>query len=449
MKLFIPLFILNFTYALELPKDFLFGIANAPAHVEDKINDPWMRFAKAGKSKAFLNQISPEKRLEFWTKPEVEINLASELGVQIFRLGVDWQRLVPNKSKKITNLKALERYKETFKMIKDKNMKIMLTLFHHSLPDWAIEMGGWPNKELVDYFIGFSNDVIKAFKDDIDFLITFNEPNVYSMFSYVTGMWPPGKSNIFSIVNLLSGDFYEALDHMAYAHNLIYREHKNKGFKTSVAHNIAHYKPFKWYHTLNAWWANKYMNYYFLNQVQSDLDFLGFNYYGAEYLTFNGVAFKEGVLYNDAGRAMDSEGLYLKMKELYFKYSLPLMITENGAADSKDLFRSYYILKHLEATQKVIQEKIPVLGYIHWTLTDNFEWSDGYCPKFGLVSVDRKTMQRKKRESFYFYQKLIQRERINEQEVEKKFLKNKGKLRDFCRSSNGVDALDTPTSQFL
>ncbi len=440
------------SYALKLPEDFLFGVANAPAHVEDELNDPWMMFAKQGKTKAFLNQYAPQKRLEFWTKPEVEINLAKDLGVNVFRLGIDWQRLVPSKSKQITNLKAVKKYQKILRKLKANNIKVMLTLFHHSLPDWAIEMGGWTNSELNDYFVGFAKDSIKYFAEDIDFLITFNEPNVYSMFSYVTGMWPPGKKNHFAIMNPYYGDFYSALNNMAISHKNIFKYSKEKSmkFKTSVAHNIANYKPAKWYHFLNVWWADKYMNYYFLDLIRKEMDFLGFNYYGAEYLSFSGPVFKDGVLYSDAGRAVDAKGLLEKMEELYFRYGKDLFITENGAADSNDYFRSYYLIRHLEEIQNAIKKKIPVLGYIHWTLTDNFEWSDGYCPKFGLVRVDRENnLKRVKRESFYVYKDIISRKLIDKSKIQKSYFSNDKKLRDICRDVNGVDALNSPVKELF
>ena len=438
------------TFALDFPENFLFGVANAPAHVEDQLDDPWMDFAKRGNTKSFLNHTRPDDRLEFWTRPEVEINLASELGVDVFRLGIDWQRLVPSKSKKITNLKAIKRYKEIFKLLRDKNIKIMLTLFHHSLPDWAIKMGGWTNPDLIDYFNGFAMDALKYFHEDIHFLITFNEPNVYSMFSYVTGMWPPGASNKWALINPLSGDFYTAQKNMAKAHNLLYQKigPKQYDIKVSVAHNIANYKASKWYHKLNVWWANKYMNYYFLDLVRNNLDFLGFNYYGQEIIDFKGPVFKEGIQYSDAGRAVDAKGLLSKIESLYFRYSLPLFITENGVADSRDHLRKYYLLKHLGRIEEAISKDIPILGYIHWTLTDNFEWSDGYCPKFGLVAVDRKNdLKRIKRDSFYFYQRIISKKSINPSEIRKDYLANDGKLRDMCRSSNGIDALDKAKTQ--
>src|SRR5690606_7328747 len=102
-----------------------------------------------------------------------------------------------------------------------------------------------------------------------------------------------------------------------------------------------------------------------------------------------GVEFSPLAEYNDAGRAIDAEGFYEIIKKYNERYSLPVFITENGTADEDDLIRPVYLIEHLYAVNKALKENIPVLGYIYRTLSDHLEWSDGYCPKFGLVAVDR------------------------------------------------------------
>ena len=134
--------------AISLPskKDFFFGIANAPVQVEDQLDDNWMKLARSGKIKAFPNIENPEIKLEFWSKPDIEINLAEELGIGVFRLGIDWSRLMSyNKllNQQVVNQDVLDHYLEILKKIKAKNMKVMLTLFHASEPSWTLENGSW------------------------------------------------------------------------------------------------------------------------------------------------------------------------------------------------------------------------------------------------------------------------------------------------------------------
>jgi beta-glucosidase/6-phospho-beta-glucosidase/beta-galactosidase len=455
MKLYIlPLSLLLLmlpTYAqmIKFDNNFEFGVANAPVHVEEDLDDIWSDFANKGKVAAYKNTPLPHKRLEFWNKPEIEINLAANLGVSTFRVGIDWQRLYPaGKLDKI----ALYRYIEIIKMIKAKNMKVMLTLFHHSEPKWTLKAGGWSNPDIIDDFLEFSKTVFDALNEYVDFWITFNEPNVYILFSKVIGIWPPGYFSPFSFINtpIYQGLYYKSLDHMAQAHNLFYEyaHKKDKNVLVSIAHNTANYKSggFLGSYIADYLWEN--MNFYFPNLVKDHLDYMGFNYYGAEYISLFGFHFSDKTEYNDAGRAIDPKGFYKMIKTFYKRYQKPIFITENGTADSSDYFRGLYIAQHLMMIDKAIKARIPIMGYIHWTLTDNFEWSDGYCPKFGLVAVERSNgLKRTPRESYYFYQDIINKKSMTREDyrsVLQKYKNAQGKEREMCRSENGKDGLDTP-----
>jgi beta-glucosidase/6-phospho-beta-glucosidase/beta-galactosidase len=447
----VPLLFSINSFAFKLPSDFLFGVSSASAQVEDGLNDSWMQFAKSGQTSAFLNYPSAEDKINFWSNPEEEIALAKELGVQVFRLSVDWSRLVPKKSIKVTNQKALSRYKYILKLIKKNNMKVMLTLFHHSLPLWALEMGGWSNKELVNYFNGFSHEVFNVLDEDVDYWNTFNEPNVFSMFVHVIGNWPTKKSSFLNSLNFpfFKGDFFIALDNMAKSHIdfFNYAHTKNKKVQVGIAHNTANYKQGGILSSIVVDWSWSNMNYYFPDKVKDHLDFMGINYYGAEYLSLTGVNFSPETEYNDAGRAFDPNGFFKIMNIFYNRYKKEIFITENGTADQDDIFRSLYIVEHLKAISEAIKIGIPVKSYIYWTLTDNFEWSDGYCPKFGLVSYDHKNKKRVKRNSYHFYSVLSKYKEISSDLrafIWSKYTKKIGQKRAMCRAINGKDGLDSP-----
>src|SRR5690606_16886104 len=136
------------------------------------------------------NYAIPEVKIRFWSEYEREVELAEQLGIDIFRLGTSWHRLI-KKENGVTqyNKEAIEKYKQILRTIKSKNMKVMLTLFHHSLPDWAIEQGGWTNPELIGQFVEYGQFVVDHLEDQVDYWTTFTDPNVYSMFSYVVGNW--------------------------------------------------------------------------------------------------------------------------------------------------------------------------------------------------------------------------------------------------------------------
>eukprot|EP00965_Chrysotila_dentata_P087409 2885988-Pleurochrysis_carterae.AAC.3 len=145
--------------------DFEFGLATAPAHVEDQLEDAWVDFARKGKVAAWKNAPMPEERTRFWSEPEVDIKLAADTGVTVFRMGIDWARLVPDAEFAMTGTlvpTAWARYVEILKMVKDAGMKIMLTIFHHSLPIWLQKTGGWTNSTSVDYFGLFVEAVVSG-----------------------------------------------------------------------------------------------------------------------------------------------------------------------------------------------------------------------------------------------------------------------------------------------
>ena len=285
----------------------------------------------------------------------------------------------------------------------------------------------------------------------MDWWITFNEANVFVINSYVSGLWPPGKQGgVLSLLALgsIRGEAIRALDLMADAHNEIYEwaHAQSPKVKVGVAHNMAHYTARGFIDGISAWFANRTMNWRFPSRIEGKMDFFGFNYYGAEWLKGSGVDIDPAEEYSDAGRAIDVNGLYFLLHEIHRKFpKLEIIITENGIADEGDGIRGAYLVEHLLAVGQAIKDKVPVTGYYYWTLTDNLEWSDGYCPKFGIVGVDRATFGRKTRPSFELFQKIISRHSISEELriLEwAKVIAGQNKDRAFCRGADGITAFD-------
>jgi beta-glucosidase len=102
---------------------------------------------------------------------------------------------------------------------------------------------------------------------------------------------------------------------------------------------------------------------------------------------------------SDMGWRIYPKGIYYALKDLSKRYRKPIYILENGIADAKDVFRKDYVLRHLKFISKAISEKVDVRGYFYWSLIDNYEWAEGFGPKFGLVEVDFETLERKIRPS--------------------------------------------------
>lgn len=484
-------------YSFSDQSEFFFGIATAPAHVEDELDDIWLDFATGKKRgvKAFHNAGFPEKRLNFWTEPEVELDLAQELGTKVFRLGVDWGRLMPHKPgtklcgengtalcpNGIQDQKALARYKEIVQMIRERGMAVMMTLYHHSMPKWSMKLDGnrgWSSRRntITNYFVAFARDVAKEFAADVDYWIIFNEPAVYASLSYGMGIWPPGNgmdpTAIFDI-GILKGKTQRAMDNMITAHNKAYKVIKEVDTITTgdtfikdvgpsyvgIAHNIAFYTSGGLLDKATAMFLRSLMNYEFLDGVVKNLDFMGLNYYGEEIVKGISVPPQDNKEYSESGRAINPNGLYNLLIEFNNRYSqkrrklgqkpLPIIITENGISDASDKIRPLYLTEHLAAIAKAKSQGVPVEGYIFWTISDNWEWADGYCPKFGLVSVDRSTPEliRTKRGSFNLYKDIVTTGKLYDSQREDAFnhlVKNYGTDRPFCRSSDGKNSLDVP-----
>ena len=167
-------------------------MATAPAHIEDGLEDTWLDFARdKGGVVAWKNQVRPEQRLNFWSNPDVEINLAADTGVSMFRMGVDWGRLVKSPGADLDRA-AMDHYKGIIDKVRAKKMRVMMTLFHHSLPKWALAQGGWVNPAVRDAFVDFSKKVVLELKDRVDYWVPFNEPAVFAALVHSAGIWPGG-----------------------------------------------------------------------------------------------------------------------------------------------------------------------------------------------------------------------------------------------------------------
>lgn len=457
MKTLFLLTLLTFSLqlrAITFPTYFVFGVANAPGQVEDELEDIWLAWAKQGKVRSWQVTPHPEKRLEFWSKPDIEIGLAKNLGVQSFRMGIDWGRVMPSPGK--FDEAAITRYREIVNKVRAANMRIMMTLWHHSVPVWVQESNGWHNDENKKAFIRFSQRMMKEFHHDVEWWITFNEANVFATMAYTVGIWPPGEKHsplALAAIGPFRGSSVEAMDRMADAHNEIYSwAHKQfPEIKVGLAHNMANYRGKSFIDKIKAYFVNDLMNWRFPERVRGHMDFFGFNYYGAEWLKGSQVDIDPEEEYSEAGRAIDVNGLYEILKSVDEKFKgLPIIITENGVADANDSIRSAYLIEHLHAVHKAISENIPVQGYYVWSLTDNLEWSDGYCPKFGLVGVNRETMERLPRPSYHTFRDIISTHEITNSQREiawNQVLSLQGKNHPFCRDEDGITAFDTPRTK--
>ena len=498
----------------SFPREFDFGIATAPAHVEDQLSDSWLEWGETGQIPFFKNTPFASERLRFWSDPEPELELMRGLGVNSMRMGVDWGRLMPHRPgdlkcdrygrvlrtqpivfhpcrNGVQDFEALDRYAEIISMArKAKKMKVILTLFHHSLPRWANDkkFGGWTNVDLPNYFVALVGDVVPKVKHLVDRYVILNEPAVFANLVYGIGMWP-GRlkegldTTAYWNLGVIKGSVSKAFENMAEAHrrsytviheldNVIAEEPMMKSEAApaivGIAHNVA------WFVPVSPSFATKPVSNFlhfvsnkdFLKRVQHHLDFIGINYYGKEYvsLTSQGAVILKNTEYSESGRAVSPLGFYKLLKWIHETFNvqskrerpLPILITENGISDSTDVLRPPYLIEHLLAIRRLMDEGVPISGYHFWTLSDNWEWADGYCPKFGLAEVDRNTPDfvRRLRDSYYLYKTIVETRVIyHDQRLEawntlkKHSTSSRARLREhpFCRASDGRSTVEVPT----
>lgn len=482
----------------SFPDDFLIGFATAASHMEDNLEDSWIEFARRGGVPAFDNVAQPEKRLNFFSDPETEIRAASEAGAQIYRLSLNWNRLMPRRPRlrrcirpicqpRVQNREALIRYKEILTMIKDHGMKTMVTLFHHDLPVWSIPAYsseaehylGWLDPQMPRLFEHYTAAVLRELGEDIDYLVTVNEPTLHSYLTYTLSHWPPGKETRFnhsfpqSLAILLGyKDFAQAMNHIIDGHKKAYAMAKK--YHPDLPVGVSHITPYLEERTgifgmaMTHFHDNVVVN-YFPDSVIYHIDFLGVNYYGQE----QGTAWDSSLelplqnMFSDAGRQLNAQGLYHVLKNFHERYrhsrpDLEIFITENGIADDTDLIRMPYLLEHLEASYHALKDGVPLRGYLFWTLSDNWEWADGYCTKFGLMHVNRESpdFQRVAKPSYHLFRALTSTGNITEnmmnyahsalsrmqrlREEDPLLARRWDGQRGFCRGLDGYTGLHTP-----
>lgn len=264
---------------------------------------------------------------------------------------------------------------------------------------------------------------------------------------------------------LPTGVFRQALHWMAIAHSKAYdyiHEQSTLSKKVvGVAHNVSFTRPYGLFDVAAVTLANSLTLFPYVDSICDKLDFIGINYYGQEVISGAGLKLVETDEYSESGRGVYPGGLFRLLIDFHERYKhlkVPFIITENGIADETDVIRRPYLLEHLLAVYAAMLKGVPVLGYLFWTISDNWEWADGYGPKFGLVAVDRANgLVRIPRPSYYLFTKVVTTGKITREDREKawnelqKAAKEK-QTRPFYREVNKqglmyAGGLDEPTQR--
>lgn len=402
---------------LTFPEGFLWGTATSSHQVEgwNEYNDWWEWEHLPG---TIADGQMSGRAADHYHKFREDFDIVQKLGNNAHRLSIEWSRINPRKGE--FNQKAIDHYIEVLKDLKHRNIKVMLTLHHFTLPIWFADMGGFAKKENVQWFSKFVKEVVPQLREYVDFWITINEPNIYAMMSYMLGLWPPGITNNFKAYKVFSN---LALAHRE-AYEIIHDICSDDNPQVGVAHNVISFETYN-KHSFSDWLSVKIVdwvwNHWFIEKTKVYHDFLGLNYYVHKRVKNIGLRNWSDIALEDRGEGRErsdldweifAPGLFDVLVDMN-DYGLPIYVTENGISTLNDDQRARYLVSYLKELYHAIQAGVKVKGYFYWSLLDNFEWDKGLTSRFGLVEVDFKTLDRKIRGSGYLYKRICEENGID------------------------------------
>jgi len=400
--------------ASKFPKRFLWGAATAAHQVEGGNHNQWTVWElENAKSLAAQAQYQygdltnwdeikslakqPEnyvsgKAVDHFRLYEQDIALAKKLNLNALRFSVEWSRIEPKQGS--WDVGAITHYKHYVSELRKSGIEPILTLFHFTLPVWFAELGGFEKRSNVKLFVRFAEKIVAELGADITYVITLNEPEVYAYESYHLGHWPPARMS--------KRTTYRVMNNLAYAHNQTARllHGMSRRYKVSIAKNSTFF--YAGDDAVLSVRTADILQYaqddYFLKKVVKTCDFLGVNFYFSNRV-YGYRIHNPGERLSDMGWDMSPGDLEHALERLHAKYHLPIIVTENGCADASDEKRQWWMTHTILALQRALAEGVDVRGYLHWSLLDNFEWDKGRWPRFGLIAVDYRTMERTVRPS--------------------------------------------------
>ena len=395
---------------------------------------------------------------DFYRRWPQDLDLMQALGIQAFRFSTAWPRILPDGSGTV-NPQGLDFYDRLVDGMLARGIEPYLTLYHWDLPQLLQDRGGWTQRSTSAAFQEYAGLVARRLGDRVRHWITLNEPMIVTMIGHLLGLHAPGNRNPLKVISV-------AVNLMV-AHGLAVsalRAELPTQAQVGVTLNLSPVYPATTSEQDQAA-ARRFdaaVNGFFLDPIllarlpeyveeipvffaprisQEDLaaiaqplDFLGINYY-----TRNVVRYDPQVPLAQLNEVKPEGNEYSMMWEIYppgmyevlqhvwkhylqpFHPDMRILITENGVpvpdgvdADGRvrDERRIRYLRSHLMEVAKAIQDGVPVDGYFHWSLTDNFEWAFGYRMRFGLVYVDFASQQRIIKDSGRWYAEVIRQNRV-------------------------------------
>jgi beta-glucosidase len=433
--------------------EFSWGVSTAAYQIEGahdadgKGPSIWDRFVQIPKK--VHSRHSGNITCNYYNHFEDDIRLLGELCIPNYRFSISWSRVLPMGAGQV-NQKGIDFYSRIIDQCIAQNITPWITLYHWDLPEALQVKGGWTNRDIIEWFSFFVSLCVKNFGDRVKHWMVLNEPIVFTGAGYFLGVHAPGKRGL---SNFMSSAHHAAICQaeggriikellpqakvgttFSYSHIEPYRLN-NKDIsaakRTDALLNRMFIEPLlglgypiKDLKVLNR--IEKYMKAGDESRLAFDMDFIGLQNYTREIVThshfvpFIGArilkAEKRNVKRTEMGWEVYPQAIYHALMRIgEYKKIKEIIVTENGAAfhdimqegKVNDSERILFLKEHIAQVLRARQQGVAVNGYFVWTFLDNFEWAEGFRPRFGLIHIDYATQKRTVKASGYWYRSFL------------------------------------------
>lgn len=368
-----------------------------------------------------------------------DIDLMAELGYNAHRFSIEWSRIEPRKGQ--FDEKEIEHYKDVVNYMKEKGIEPVPMLHHYTNPLWFMNEGGWIKEKNIEYFIEFVRKIADEF--EFDYWLTIDEPMVYAFSSCLNDKAPPAYliNNGWPQRERSFKTVFKVVSNLLQAHAKSYQTiHDHSRGKVSLAKAMNILEPAsdspldKWSTEIrdyieNGVWLQSLKEGRPVPPLSGEefgniLDFFGLNYFFRNECYFEESSPTPPWYYFQArvkkqcerrymGWLVYPEGIYKVLRRVHKMFGLPIMIASNGIGTEDDLQRRRFLVNHLGQIKRAMDDGANVIGYMHWSFMDNFEWFMGFEPKFGLVEVNYSTLERIPRNSAHMYGEIAKKNGID------------------------------------
>lgn len=373
---------------MTFPRGFLWGAGTAAHQVEggNSLNDWW---AWEHDPDSHCVEVSGDA-CDHWNRYPADLDLLAELGLRAYRFSVEWSRVEPREG--AFSIAALDHYRQVCEAARQRGLEPIVTFHHFTTPAWLAAAGGWCEPSTAVRFGHFCEVVAGHLAGYFEFACTINEPNVLASFGYEVGVFPPGERDP------ARRDRATAILIDAHRQAVTAIRRAAPGVQTGMTVAMHEYLAVPGAEAIVAELKRTGED-VFLAATEGD-DFIGVQNYTRLHVGPEGIkGVPDGHRTNQVGFEFRPEALGATVRRAAELTGLPVLVTENGICTEDDAERIEYTGRALRGLESCLEDGVKVLGYLHWSLLDSFEWVLGYWPKYGIIEVDRSRQARHPRPS--------------------------------------------------